>query len=209
MKPCETQCVHLKCLRKCSDICVQCRWPCIYQCSHLSCTRKCNEFCDRPPCYEPCPRTIRKCGHPCIGFCGEPCPRLCRICDKPKVEKILNRVDPNARFVKLEDCGHCLESSEMDRLMKSHFSGSMMKRDENNNNVVFDLPKCPVCSTPIQRSLRYSMFFKSRLIFMKSLKMKQYGNPKENIGELQKLKSQAIMGLYKAKSDVNLIYTFK
>lgn len=199
---CQNECAHLKCFRKCSDICIQCRWPCIYQCPHLACTRKCSEFCDRPPCFEPCPRVNRKCGHPCIGFCGEPCPRLCRICDKSKIDKILNRDDPNARFVKLEDCGHCLESSAMDRLMKSHFSKSMAKTDENNN-VVFDLPKCPVCLKSIQKSQRYSVYLKTRLLLVKRLKLKQYGNPKENVVELQKLKSQASMELHKAITDVN------
>lgn len=195
----------MKCQRKCSDICVQCKWPCIYQCPHYSCTRKCSEFCDRPPCYEPCPKTIRKCGHPCIGFCGEPCPKLCRICDNPTIAKILKKEDRNARFVYLEDCGHCIESSTMENLMESHFNVSSLNRDENNN-VLFDLPKCPVCSKPIQRSMRYSNYLKSRQVFIKRLKLKQYGNPKENIVILQKLKSQAVMNLYTTKSDVKSVF---
>lgn len=73
---------------------------CGWRCEHTRCRRNCGDTCDREPCDEPCPKKIKKCGHPCVGFCGEPCPTLCRFCDAEELTEIFlgNEDDPDARY---------------------------------------------------------------------------------------------------------------
>lgn len=197
MHVCENRCNHSKCQKKCSDICTPCQEPCTYKCEHLKCTKKCGEICNRQPCENPCPRKIKKCGHPCIGFCGEPCPTLCRLCHKKKLSKIVfgNEDDPEARFVYLEDCGHCIESSAMDYWMESRFGAkNVPNTDENNNkNNSIELPQCPLCKTPIRRNLRYSKYVKIQLNLIEKIKLKNYGDLRTNKASLEQLKSKIIL----------------
>ena len=188
MSKCENRCVHSKCQKKCSEPCVPCREPCAYKCEHLKCTKKCGQLCDRAPCNEPCKKLL-KCKHPCIGLCGEPCPPLCRICQKKKVCEIIfgSEDEPDARFIWLEDCGHCIESSAMDYWMDSRY-GPDAETDTKNNSI--QLPECPRCKTPIRRNLRYSNYVKTQLGLIEKIKLKQYGDIMKNKIELNDFKTE-------------------
>ncbi|XP_063329532.1 NFX1-type zinc finger-containing protein 1 [Pelmatolapia mariae] len=151
-RPCENCCVHSKCMKPCGQPCAPCREPCAWQCAHHRCNKLCYEPCDRPPCTEPCNKTL-DCGHPCIGLCGDKCPSKCRICDHDEVTEIFfgTENEPDAYFIQLEDCKHIIEYTAMD---------IYMGMDDNNQanegeQVAIKLKECPKCRTPIRNNLRY------------------------------------------------------
>ena len=127
-KPCENCCIHNRCTNKCGDPCVPCMEACQWRCKHFKCNRKCGEMCNRPRCNSPCTKRL-KCGHPCIGLCGEKCPNLCRICNNAVVTGIFfgTENEHDARFIQLEDCGHILEVSGLDKWMDQQDSGTNSK----------------------------------------------------------------------------------
>lgn len=90
--------------------------------------------------------------------------------------------EPDARFVYLEDCGHCIESSAMDQWMQSRFESKQDEADvgANNNSNSIQLPECPRCKTPIRRNLRYSKYVKTQLALIEKIKLKQYGDNEAN-----------------------------
>ena len=143
---CSNYCTHSKCPKSCYEPCDPCAEPCEWNCEHLKCTEKCGELCIRPRCNEPCPKVLKKCGHPCIGLCGDKCPKLCRECNKDKVTEIFfgTEDEPDAMFVELEDCKHVLEYTCLDH---------WIDQEEENGEVQFK--KCPKCKTTIRTSLRY------------------------------------------------------
>ncbi|XP_046560628.1 LOW QUALITY PROTEIN: NFX1-type zinc finger-containing protein 1-like [Haliotis rubra] len=163
---CENRCPHSKCYKICGEICVPCNEPCEWKCLHHACTKKCREPCNRPPCDEPCLNVLR-CGHQCIGLCGEPCPRLCRVCNHDEVTSILfgTEDEPDARFVELEDCGHIVEVSAMDRLMQM---------DPENDAI--QLKTCPHCKTQIRRNTRYGSLIKKMLKDIDTVKKRYIGD---------------------------------
>lgn len=151
-RPCENCCVHSKCMKPCGQPCAPCREPCEWQCAHHRCNKLCYEPCDRPPCTEPCNKTL-DCGHPCIGLCGDKCPSKCRICHRDDVTEIFfgTENEPDAYFIQLEDCKHIIEYTAMD---------IYMGMDDNNQaneaeQVAIKLKECPKCRTPIRNNLRY------------------------------------------------------
>jgi hypothetical protein len=58
------------------------------------------------------------------------------------------------RFVQLEDCGHVVEVSGMDRWMEQ-------TTDAQENSI--QLKGCPHCKTPIRTNLRYGTLIKTML----------------------------------------------
>ena len=163
-KLCNNFCVHSQCPKKCYEICDLCMEPCRWQCKHFKCTRPCGLPCDRPPCNQPCMKTL-KCGHSCIGLCGEKCPVLCRVCDKKQVCDVFfgSEDDEDARFVVLEDCSHFFEVTSLDRWIQDSTEGV----EEVN------FKACPRCRTPIRKSLRYSNQVKKTLKDIEQIKRKQ------------------------------------
>ncbi|CAH1269010.1 ZNFX1 [Branchiostoma lanceolatum] len=164
-KPCENRCVHSRCRHKCGKQCVPCKKPCQWRCRHHKCDKPCGEPCDRPRCDRPC-RKRRRCDkckkdQPCIGMCGEPCPDKCRVCDRKEVTEIVFRTEaePGARFVQLEDCGHVLEVTGLDRWM-----------DKTSKTI--RLKTCPKCKAPIRHSLRYGNIIKNMLAMIEKVKKK-------------------------------------
>ena len=176
---CQNKCPHSKCGQTCGNVCEPCKEPCLWACRHHQCTMPCGQLCNRPPCNEPCVKLL-KCMHPCIGLCGEKCPKVCRICNKDKVEEIFfgTENEPDSRFIQLEDCGHVLEVSGLDQWME------MSQTGENGKLINIQLKGCPMCKTPIQRSLRYGNIVKSILQDINDVKQKILQGDK---GELLKL----------------------
>ncbi|KAL3847660.1 hypothetical protein ACJMK2_018561 [Sinanodonta woodiana] len=147
-KKCDQNCPHKTCMKSCSELCEPCIEPCTWSCPHFKCTKTCSDICDRPPCNEPCQKSL-KCKHTCIGICGEPCPTLCRICNKDKVTKrrFGKESSPKSKFVQLCDCGDVVEVTAMDRWMQQQ----VQKGDVSE----IRFPVCPCCRTIIRNSVRY------------------------------------------------------
>ncbi|TKS70677.1 Zinc finger-containing protein 1 [Collichthys lucidus] len=169
-RPCENHCVHSKCTKPCGQPCAPCIEPCAWQCPHQSCSKLCSEPCDRPPCTEPCAKTL-DCGHPCIGLCGDKCPDKCRICNHDEVTDIFfgTEDDPDTYFIQLQDCGHIIEHTGMDTWMDDN------QQANEGEQVAIKLKECPKCRTPIRKNLRYGSYINSRLAEIEMVKMKING----------------------------------
>ncbi|XP_046620436.1 NFX1-type zinc finger-containing protein 1-like isoform X3 [Neodiprion virginianus] len=164
-KPCEMKCKHSRCDRKCGETCIPCRETCAARCKHTICLKRCFELCNRRPCEKQCSKRL-KCKHRCIGFCGEPCPPLCKICNKKELidEFFLGYEDePNARFVFLEDCGHCIENKGLLNWMSA-------------NTQTVQVKTCPRCSTPINKCTRILNEIKTHLKDVQLVKAKIFGD---------------------------------
>lgn len=148
-RPCENCCIHSKCMKPCGQPCALCIEPCAWQCPHQHCNKLCHEPCDRPPCTEPCKKTL-DCGHPCIGLCGDKCPSKCRVCNPDEVTEIFfgTEDEPDAHFIQLEDCRHIIEVTAMDHYMS-------LDDSRQGEQVAIKLKECPKCKTPIRKNLRY------------------------------------------------------
>ncbi|XP_042361275.1 NFX1-type zinc finger-containing protein 1 isoform X2 [Plectropomus leopardus] len=170
-RPCENCCVHSKCMKPCGQPCAPCIEPCAWQCPHQSCSKLCHEPCDRPPCTQPCAKTL-DCGHPCIGLCGDKCPSKCRICHHDEVTQIFfgTEDEPDANFIQLEDCGHIVECRSMDRYMAMDDN-----QQANNGEVAIKLKECPKCRTPIRKNLRYGSHVNRCLTEIEMVKVKING----------------------------------
>ncbi|XP_007548089.1 NFX1-type zinc finger-containing protein 1 isoform X1 [Poecilia formosa] len=184
-KPCENCCVHSKCMRECGQSCAPCIEPCNWQCPHLKCSKLCHEPCDRPPCTQPCKKTLN-CGHPCIGLCGDKCPTKCRLCDHDDVSEIFfgTEDEPDARFIQLEDCGHIFESTAMDQWM------SEVNQGPEEQQVAIKLKECPRCKTPIRKNLRYGSHINRSLAEIEIVKKKINGRKSDIEEKIRILKNQ-------------------
>lgn len=171
--PCENCCVHSKCMKQCGQACSPCVEPCAWQCRHQSCSKLCHEPCDRPPCTQPCDKTL-ECGHPCIGLCGDKCPKKCRVCDHEEVTEIFfgTEDEPDAYFIELEDCGHIIEYTAMDKYMKLDDDDQATEGQE----VAIKLKECPKCRTPVRKNLRYGSSINKRLAEIELVKEKINGH---------------------------------
>ena len=183
--PCCNRCQHSKCPLKCGEICAECNEPCDWTCEHHTCTMLCHQPCNRPPCDQPCKKTLG-CGHPCIGLCGETCPNKCRICNKEELEEIFfgTEDEADARFVELENCKHVFEVTGLDQWMGL--------KDENEGQV--QLKACPKCKTPIWINHRYGGLIKQSLSDIASIKRNIIGNldhiKKESLRVLNNMKGR-------------------
>lgn len=195
---CKNYCKHSKCPKKCYEPCDPCMEDCDWNCQHLRCTKKCGEICNRPPCNEPCPKFLH-CGHPCIGLCGEPCPNLCRHCNPEKVNVIFfgTEDEPNARFVELEDCGHILEYTGLDKWMKVL----------NESPTEIQLKGCPKCKTLIRKSLRYANQVKRVHNDFEEIKQKQLIFKEGELVQILQGVMGKVEGLQAVKADLETIET--
>ena len=150
---CRTRCVHGRCKRACGDECSYCDRACEWVCPSFRCRQPCSEPCDRNKCFKRCSFRL-ECGHKCIGICGEPCPPVCPLCspEDPTFDKFFgDEGSAKARFVVLEDCHHIFEQKGLDRWMES----------QKDSEYKLELPKCPRCSVPVVKNLRYGTMIKS------------------------------------------------
>lgn len=172
-QPCQNRCFHSKCMLRCGQPCVPCNEPCTWQCPHQSCTKLCHEPCDRPPCTQPCSKSL-PCGHPCIGLCGDRCPDKCRVCNRDEVTKIFfgTEDEPEASFIQLEDCGHIIEHSAMDTYMEMGDNSQISEGEQ----VAIKLKECPKCRTPIRKNRRYGAHINRCLAEIEMVKLKIHGN---------------------------------
>ncbi|KAK6320892.1 hypothetical protein J4Q44_G00078680 [Coregonus suidteri] len=186
--PCENRCIHSACKKPCGQPCAPCIEPCAWQCPHQGCSKLCHEPCDRPPCTQPCTKTLQ-CGHPCIGLCGDPCPNKCRVCHREDVTEIFfgTEDDAEACFIQLEDCGHFFESTSMDTYM-----GMDDNQQATQEQLAVKLKECPKCRTPIRRNLRYGAHVNRSLVEIEKVKEKINGAQSDIEAQKAVLKQQWI-----------------
>ena len=147
-RQCESRCAHRKCHKRCGVPCIPCTEPCAWVCEHYQCTRPCHAPCNRPPCNKRCDKMLQ-CGHQCVGICGETCPPLCRNCDREKLytSHFGPEAQEDALFVYLEDCGHVVEVTAMDKWVDDIC--------RNFKDTTLQPLVCPRCETAILKNLRY------------------------------------------------------
>jgi len=75
--------------------------------------------------------------------------------------------EPNARFVRLVDCGHIIEYKALDRYMSA---------EDDSSNV--QLKGCPRCKTPVRKCSRYGTQINQRLNDIEMVKRAIVGNTK-------------------------------
>jgi hypothetical protein len=155
VKPCDKICSHnIKCIKKCFDICIECREPCQFKCKHSKCSKECNQICDRKPCQERCNKIIKSCNCQCLGLCGERCvPCLTHdkkfkdwsdtITQTNYYDEEVEKKDQNERLYMLE-CGHVFFVDSMDLFF-------------NNSNQEKGISrfKCPNCKKVLMNEPRY------------------------------------------------------
>ncbi|XP_034235841.1 NFX1-type zinc finger-containing protein 1-like [Thrips palmi] len=167
--PCQQRCAHSYCNRRCGEPCVRCKEPCTRRCQHGRCLKPCGDQCSFE-CSKPCLKKLKKCGHDCIGLCGDPC--ICKECNEEEVTTIFlgSEEDDGARFIRLPDCKHILESIELDKWMSI----------ETWENWEDDIPSeikpkvCPRCTTPVTKCQRYSNVTKKVAEDITAVKAKFY-----------------------------------
>ncbi|OXU25033.1 hypothetical protein TSAR_011075 [Trichomalopsis sarcophagae] len=179
--PCGHQCTN-KCKDQCTVSC-QVMEPCTLGCEHKKCKKRCSELCDIDPCNEPCKKKL-KCDHFCVGFCGDPCPPLCRICDEKELTSVFlgREEEPNARFVFLEDCRHCIESNDLSAWLKQDNESIKVKR-------------CPRCTTPIKKCARLINQIKTGINHVQLVKKKVFSGKYRDLQAVQKQHHLAIRHL--------------
>lgn len=179
LEQCEWRCSHSKCKKKCGLPCETCKESCQWKCKHLECNKHCGSKCSRKPCYQPCKKML-KCGHQCIGFCGDPCPPLCRDCNHDELTDFVllgYEDDDDARFVMLEDCGHCIEVQGLEGWLQQESAEIGMKR-------------CPKCSKPIYNNRRYQDIILETYKMVKNVKNKYFTmNPRVRRKDIEMLLS--------------------
>ncbi|XP_032455825.1 NFX1-type zinc finger-containing protein 1-like isoform X2 [Nasonia vitripennis] len=182
---CELQCQHSKCKNKCGMPCSPCIEKCALGCEHKKCKKRCSEICNIEPCMELCKKKL-KCDHPCVGFCGEPCPPLCRICNKDELTELLfgDEDDPDARFVFLEDCKHCIESSGLSKWLEL-------------DNDTIKVKTCPKCKTPIKKCARLMNQIKKDLNDVQLVKKKVFYGQYEDLGKIQRKRLETVKNMLK------------
>lgn len=113
---------------------------------------------------------------------GEKCPPWCRHCTPEKLKDgtllTLGEVDEQDRFIYLEGCGHCVESSTMDQWMNT--------KDEDSQIL---LKRCPICRSRLNWMCRYSEVMKGNWEAIESVKKRIFGDVKkieEVLGRIEK-----------------------
>ncbi|WDK18721.1 hypothetical protein CGRA01v4_10007 [Colletotrichum graminicola] len=180
--PCQNQCVHSKCGKKCHEPCAPCaEETCSSSCPHSSCSMPCAAPCDWIPCTKRCPKQL-ECGHQCPSVCGERCPspRYCQVC---AVEDIKDRtVDfimmENYRSIELDedpcifpDCGHFLTLTTMDGQMglRDHYEISpegapVALKTGSEPFSVTKVNVCPECRGSLRNISRYGRIVRRGLL---------------------------------------------
>lgn len=133
--PCEVQCQHGMCNKKCNEPCTPCaKGVCASRCEHAACSMPCAAPCDWVPCSKRCQKEL-KCGHQCPSLCGNDCPdeRLCQVCASDEVKDLhadlivmlrYGDVDLDESLCVFAKCGHVFTTESLDGAigMVDHYS---------------------------------------------------------------------------------------
>ena len=177
VEPCEVQCSHSRCSRKCHEPCIPCVENCSWSCSHRgACKLPCAVPCDLLPCSKRCSLRL-SCGHQCPSVCGEKCPDVkhCQQCADKSVKEMMVDYIMGSSYAELAldespclipSCGHILTLESMDGHMdmSKYYTISSDTNIENpiiglkSSSVPFsisELKNCPQCRKPLRNINRY------------------------------------------------------
>lgn len=192
--PCEVQCGHSICGKKCQEPCVPCAQECSWSCPHSGrCQMPCAVPCDILPCSERCQETLN-CGHRCPSICGEKCPtsEYCQICASEPVKDALvdyilqttyDNVDLDEDPIVVPSCGHIMTLSSMDghmrmsdyyELSQSNFVKAPKALPEPFS--VVNLKSCPMCRGPLREINRYNRIVRQGLVEQATKKFISWAN---------------------------------
>lgn len=176
-EPCQVQCVHSRCNRRCHEPCVPCAEQCTSSCPHGRCEMPCAVPCDRLPCSLRCSQRL-SCGHQCPSACGETCPeaKYCQICGDEATKSSMvdyyealtyEEIDLDEDPCMFPSCGHVITRTNLDQHMemKEYYSFGFdgVGREVITAAKVTSAPMsvtvqktCPACRAPIGDINRYS-----------------------------------------------------
>ena len=176
-EPCQVQCVHSRCNRRCHEPCVPCAEKCTSSCPHGHCEMPCAVPCDRLPCSLRCSQRL-SCGHQCPSACGEPCPdiKFCQICGDEAIKSSMvdyyealtyEEIDLDEDPCMFPSCGHVITRTNLDQHMEMkeyyQFGFDGVGREVIIAAKVTSAPMsvtvqktCPACRAPIRNINRYS-----------------------------------------------------
>lgn len=182
ISPCDVQCGHSRCPRRCSEPCAPCAVSeCLSTCPHSSCTMPCAAPCDHIPCSLRCERNLL-CGHQCPSVCGEVCPseRFCQTCgsDDIKDTPVDFILGESYREINLTDnpcifpqCGHFLTVESIDAQMdlRQHYVMDDMEKPISISSSsepfsIEDIRKCATCRGSLRSISRYGRLVRRALL---------------------------------------------
>ncbi|KAJ5587038.1 uncharacterized protein N7459_002803 [Penicillium hispanicum] len=194
MAPCDVQCGHSRCPKKCSEPCAPCAVSqCLSSCPHSTCSMPCAAPCDHIPCSRRCEKLF-PCGHQCPSVCGEFCPpeSFCQICgsDKIKETPVDFILGESYREVNLDEnpcmfpqCGHFLTVESMDAQMdlKKHYVMNEMEKPVSISSSsqpfsIDDIRTCATCRGSLRSLSRYGRLVRRALLDETTKKFYLYVN---------------------------------
>ncbi|PKX98448.1 putative NF-X1 finger and helicase domain protein [Aspergillus novofumigatus IBT 16806] len=162
-EPCDVQCGHSKCTKKCREPCTPCAEErCFSRCPHSACTMPCAAPCNHIPCSKRCDQKLQ-CGHQCPSLCGERCPsdKYCQTCASKGIKHqvvdfILGETYENINLDEnpciFPRCGHFLTMESMDGQMalQEHYEldeqgRPMSIKDSTRPFSMDDIKTCATC----------------------------------------------------------------
>ncbi|OJJ46123.1 hypothetical protein ASPZODRAFT_2059234 [Penicilliopsis zonata CBS 506.65] len=171
--PCDVQCGHSRCPRKCSQPCAPCAVPkCLSECPHSACSMPCAAPCDHIPCSRRCEKNL-PCGHRCPSVCGELCPtdRFCQLCAADDIKEtpvdfilgqLYKEVDLDENPCIFPPCGHFLTMESMDAQMDlgKHYTLDQQGKPASIASAsepfsIGDIRNCATCRGSLRGISRY------------------------------------------------------
>ncbi|KAI0441323.1 hypothetical protein F4803DRAFT_576691 [Xylaria telfairii] len=178
-KPCEIQCEHSRCGKKCSEPCVPCAVEiCCSACPHSQCTMPCAAPCNWSPCSMRCTQQLA-CGHQCPSLCGEICPEpeYCQICAPAKIRTMVvdmlemkeyHEIDLDTDPCIFPDCMHVLTVTSMDGQLRMydhyHISDDGQINGIKESGTPTQLKSCPTCRGSLRNIARYGRLVRQSLL---------------------------------------------
>ncbi|OTA99969.1 hypothetical protein M426DRAFT_268420, partial [Hypoxylon sp. CI-4A] len=172
--PCEVECGHSKCPKKCSEPCTPCALPCLSVCPHSQCTMPCAGPCNWVPCSKRCCYVL-DCGHQCPSLCGEVCPdaKYCQTCASEKIKATVvdnfnqrkyHTIDLDTDPCIIPDCGHIMTMSSMDDQLGMHDSTILLIGSSPKPMSETPIKTCPVCKGSLRNIARYGRLVRQGLL---------------------------------------------
>jgi hypothetical protein len=194
-QPCDVQCSHGKCTKKCSEPCTPCaEETCASCCPHAECSMPCAAPCDWVPCSKRCTKLLA-CGHQCPSVCGADCPskEYCQTCGSDTVKDIradlimlttYGEVDLSESPCVFLPCGHIFTVESLDGVMamSDHFDIDAMTGMPTAikvNTKAFaseEMKNCPDCRGSLRLLHRYGRVIRRALLDESTKKFISWSN---------------------------------
>ncbi|EMC99766.1 hypothetical protein BAUCODRAFT_348596 [Baudoinia panamericana UAMH 10762] len=192
--PCDNQCIHGRCSKKCSEPCAPCIEPrCGSRCPHSRCKLPCSAPCDWLPCSQRC-ELLLACGCQCPSLCGEVCPdaKFCQSCASNEIkEQIVDMImmetygetDLDLYPCIFAACGHIFRVDTMDgaMFMQNHYvldeQGTVLALNESVEPFSSaEVKVCPSCRGSLRNIARYGRIVRRALLDESAKKLKAWSD---------------------------------